>query len=149
MNHIVFVLVFVLDQTIKFYLARELSLGELYGQIPGFVEIVLQHNTGMAFSLMDKNPVFMKILTSILVLLLTFIAFRVPKSRRLLSLAFAFILGGAYSNLLDRYLYGFVIDYINLLFVDFAVFNLADISLNVGACLLLIDLFTKEPSSSC
>jgi lipoprotein signal peptidase len=50
-----------------------------------------------------------------------------------------FIFAGAFSNLLDRYIFGFVTDFINPTFMDFAIFNLADVSLNIGLAFYILD----------
>ncbi len=142
------VLVIVLDQIVKYWVQHNLAEHNSFVFIPGFISILHQHNTGMAFSLFAENPALMRILASVLVVVLSFVAYRLRNQRALVGIAFAFILGGAYSNLIDRYMLGYVVDYINLLFVDFAVFNLADVALNIGALLLVLDLFSKEPRAN-
>ncbi len=142
------VLVIVLDQIVKYWVQHNLAEHNSFVFIPGFISILHQHNTGMAFSLFAENPALMRILASVLVVVLSFVAYRLRNQRALVGVAFAFILGGAYSNLIDRYMLGYVVDYINLLFVDFAVFNLADVALNIGALLLVLDLFSKEPRAN-
>ena len=142
-------LVIILDQAVKYWVLHNLAEHNGFVFIPDFISILHQHNTGMAFSIFADNPVFMRILTTGLVAFLTFLAYRLRGSRPLISTAFAFILGGAYSNLIDRYIHGFVVDYINFLFVDFAVFNIADVALNIGGFLLLLDLILKkEPNAN-
>ena len=54
-----------------------------------------------------------------------------------LNLGLCFIIAGGIGNLIDRFIHGYVIDFINPLFVNFAVFNLADVALNVGVFLLI------------
>ncbi len=144
--YLIAIFVFLLDQVAKCLLLARLSLHQGFTLVPGLFELRYQQNTGMAFSIMAEQPLVMKLVTTALVLLLTYIALRISQERRILRLAFAFILAGAYSNLLDRYVHGFVVDYINFLFVDFAVFNIADIALNIGAALLIVDLFRREPN---
>lgn len=144
-------LIIFLDQAVKYWVLHNLAEHNGFVFIPGFIGILHQHNTGMAFSVLADNPVFMRVLTTGLVIFLSFLAYRLRGSRPMISIAFAFILGGAYSNLIDRYIYGYVIDYINFLFVDFAVFNIADVALNIGAFLLLLDMIlssTKKPEVS-
>ena len=58
--------------------------------------------------------------------------------------AYSFILGGTIGNGIDRILKGFVIDFINLNFINFPVFNIADISINIGFIFLLYSIFKKN-----
>jgi signal peptidase II len=55
-----------------------------------------------------------------------------------------FIIAGGIGNLIDRYTLGYVVDFINPLFVNFAVFNVADVYLNIGAGLMFIRVFIKN-----
>ena len=59
-------------------------------------------------------------------------------------LSYSFILGGTIGNGLDRLLKGYVVDFINLNFINFPVFNIADISINIGFILILYSLFKKN-----
>ena len=64
---------------------------------------------------------------------------------KLEKIAFVFIIAGGFGNLLDRYLKGYVVDFINPLFIDFAIFNVADIFLNIGVFLIIIEvLFARK-----
>jgi len=146
--YLIITVVFLIDQALKLSVLSKMPLHSAFVLIPKLLEIRHQHNTGMAFSVLAGQPLIMKLVVTALVGLLTYIAWRIPRSRTLTRLAFAFILAGAYSNLLDRYVHGFVVDYINFLFVDFAVFNIADVALNIGAVLLLVDVLRKEPSAN-
>jgi len=62
-------------------------------------------------------------------------------SQKKLSWIFVFVIAGGIGNLIDRYTLGYVVDFINPLFVNFAVFNIADAYLNIGAGLMLIRIF--------
>jgi signal peptidase II len=105
-----------------------------------FIELNYQKNTGIAFSMLDNNALFLTILNSSIVagLILWLI------SKKKLSWIFVFIIAGGIGNLIDRYTLGYVVDFINPLFVNFAVFNVADVYLNIGAGLMLIRVFIKN-----
>jgi len=94
-------------------------------------------NYGAAFNLLNGNRIFLSILsTSISIILLYFILNNKKKSNIEL-LSYSFILGGTIGNGIDRVIKGYVIDFINLNFINFPVFNIADISINIGLLLII------------
>lgn len=123
----------VLDQWTKYYVLQNLA-----GENPKFFcdlfEINLQQNTGIAFSLFDNNATQLKTLNTVILALIVFWLVR----ERKLPWAFVFVIAGGLGNLIDRYTLGYVVDFINPLFVNFAVFNFADVCLNLGVALLII-----------
>jgi len=94
-------------------------------------------NYGAAFNLLNGNRIFLSILsTSISIILLYFILNNKKKSNIDL-LSYSFILGGTIGNGIDRIIKGYVIDFINLNFINFPVFNIADISINIGLLFII------------
>jgi len=94
-------------------------------------------NYGAAFNLLNGNRIFLSILsTSISIILLYFILNNKKKSIIEL-LSYSFILGGTIGNGIDRIIKGYVIDFINLNFINFPVFNIADISINIGLLFII------------
>ena len=110
--------------------------------IPGVLALQGTSNTGAAFSLLASKPLLIAVM-SVLLIALLFVFARGMLHRPLMALALAMVLGGAAGNLLDRLLYGHVVDFIKLLFLSFPIFNVADILITVGAGLAAISiLFT-------
>tara|TARA_Y100000766_G_C18780034_1_gene542809 strand:- start:272 stop:730 length:459 start_codon:yes stop_codon:yes gene_type:complete len=94
-------------------------------------------NYGAAFNLLNGNRIFLSILsTSISIILLYFILNNKKKSNIEL-LSYSFILGGTIGNGIDRIIKGYVLDFINLNFINFPVFNIADISINIGLLFII------------
>ncbi len=118
---------------------------------PGF-DLLLVHNTGAAFSFLGDAGGWQRwLLTGIAVSASVFILawlWRLPARQRLLGVALACILGGALGNLYDRVMLGYVVDFISLYYGEwrFATFNVADVSLNVGAALMVLDILKGKPS---
>lgn len=135
----VLLLILILDRLSKLWVQSFLKIVGSLTLIPGVFELRYAQNTGMAFSLFNDRPDW-------LLWLITFtlgtIIFWSIKSNKL-SLSMAFILAGGLGNLTDRFLYGYVVDFINPLFVDFAIFNIADIALNIGVIILIIESLRK------
>ncbi|MHC1786085.1 MAG: signal peptidase II [Christensenellales bacterium] len=113
--------------------------------IPGLVSITGVRNTGAAFGLLGGSQLALVIVSALACLLICLYLLR-GKPDGLSRLGLVLVLCGALGNLIDRVLLGYVIDYIELTFVRFAVFNLADIYLTFGCALSALAVFIgKEP----
>ena len=148
-----FVLFVLFDQITKIYLKRAHELGDWNGTtvIDGFFYFTYTTNSGAAWSfLADKAwaQTFFKVLT--VVALIAFIALFVwatKKDKKFLRFAIVLLAAGAVGNFIDRVAYGYVVDFISLVFgtYHFPVFNVADALMTVGIAILLIDfLFVDE-----
>ncbi|MBO8243765.1 signal peptidase II [Prochlorococcus marinus XMU1411] len=101
-------------------------------------------NYGAAFNIYSGNRIFLSFISIIFSILLTYIILR-KKSLKIYDLiSYSFILGGTIGNGMDRILKGYVIDFINLNFINFPVFNIADISINIGFIFLLYGIFKNK-----
>ena len=112
--------------------------------IPRVVELRFVLNPGMAFSLLSGKQLFLIIATSVALLAVAYGLFFRSRGKRLQQAALVLVLGGGIGNLIDRVLNGEVVDYINLLFMRFAVFNFADICVCVGVALWVLVIFLDE-----
>lgn len=126
----------------------------LYGKgaktfIKGVAEFVYAENTGVAFSLFSGGRWFFIILTAVAVIACIFYMFKGNGNKNLwMFWSLGVIVSGAIGNLIDRIFLGYVIDFINPTFVNFAVFNIADCAVTLGAisliAYLLVDIFKGE-----
>ena len=138
------IIVFALDLTSKYLVEYFLpNVGDSANFLPGFIGFVVVHNDGAGWNLLSGMPALLIVLTlAILALLVTFYALQMKKYRnktsKLLSIAFAFIVGGCLGNLYDRIFFGYVRDFLNFEFISFPVFNLADTFLTIGVILFVI-----------
>ena len=121
-----------IDQLIKLWAVQALQPVGAMPFIPHVVELRFVLNQGMAFSLLSGKQLFLIIAT-----------FH-SRGKRLQQAALVLVLGGGIGNLIDRVLNGEVVDYINLLFMRFAVFNFADICVCVGVALWVLVIFLDE-----
>jgi signal peptidase II len=131
------------DQWIKYLVETGLPFQEKIDLLP-FLGLFRTYNTGIAFSMLssfgDTGLIIVSLLVSAFVI---FLATRTEPGQVLARAGFALIVGGALGNLIDRSVYGHVIDYI-LFYTpswSFAVFNLADAFISVGAVLVILDEF--------
>lgn len=132
-----------LDQWIKYMVETGLDMHVQVGVLP-FLALFRTHNTGIAFSMLsDFGSLGLIALTAAVVGFVVWIAARTDEGQRMARLGFALIVGGALGNLVDRVWHGYVVDYIlfHLPGWSFAIFNLADVFISVGAALVILDEF--------
>ena len=101
-------------------------------------------NYGAAFNIFSGNRVFLSFISIIFSILLIYLILRKNNLRSIDLYSFSFILGGTIGNGMDRILKGYVIDFINLNIINFPVFNIADISINIGFIILLYNIFKNN-----
>jgi len=144
-------LVVVLDQITKTIADSKLDLRVPVEVFPS-LNMTLCYNKGAAFSILSNaggwQRWFLMAISIIISIALVYWLRDVDKNRKFLTWGLTLILGGAVGNLIDRSLYGYVIDFIDVYYEywHFPAFNIADSAISVGASLLIIDMFTyKEP----
>ena len=121
-----------LDQLTKFIITKNLMPHESMPVIKGIFHFTLVHNRGAAFGIL-KGQLFLFIFTSVIAIILIY---RTLKNchLNLYSISLGLILAGAIGNLIDRLLFGYVIDFLD--FRIWPVFNIADASITIGAILM-------------
>lgn len=130
-------LLVVADQLIKQWANAVLQPVGAITLLPGIVELRYYLNDGMAFSMLAGKQTLLIVMTSImLVCVLALLLLR--KMNPWEHVSWMLILGGGVGNLIDRVLNGEVVDYINVLFMNFAVFNFADICITTGVIMLML-----------
>lgn len=130
--------VVALDRISKIFFLKILSLGESIPVIENVFHVTLIHNTGIAFGLFKNQGVLFVIIPVVAIFLISVHLFRMRDSReanKTYVFAFSLILAGAIGNLIDRLIFGYVIDFIDLRV--WPVFNLADSAITIGASILL------------
>ena len=127
----------VLDQAIKAYV-RSLPLGETFFEIPNLLSLTHCVNTGAAFSMLSGYPALIAVFSIGLLVGIGVYAARKMHLTDAAWAAVACLAGGGIGNLLDRLLFSGVTDYIRLQFIDFPVFNLADIAITGSVAVLLV-----------
>lgn len=142
--------IIILDQVTKIWAADNLNFAQPV-MLTTFLNFTLLHNTGAAFSFLAdaggwQRWFFMGLATIISTGLFIWLL-RLKSQYVWLGVALAFILGGAVGNLIDRALYGYVIDFIDIHYQGWhwPAFNVADSAISIGVFMILIDgLFSTE-----
>lgn len=138
-----------IDQAIKAWAVAVLAPVGSMPLIPHIVELRFVLNEGMAFSMLSGRQTLLIVVTSITIVVLAWYLFRRCRGRLLRQITMLLLVSGGIGNLIDRVLNGRVVDYINLLFMHFAVFNFADICVTVGVVLLVLCILLEgEPEDT-
>lgn len=128
----------VLDQIVKYLVRANIELGEVVGFIPHLLGLTYVQNTGAAFSMLSEHTWLLTLISAVASVAIAVAIWknvlRHPIGKVILSL----ILAGAVGNLIDRALFGFVTDMFKTLFMNFAVFNVADICVVCGGIAMIV-----------
>ena len=133
------VIIILIDRGIKLWIIRSLEVGQAMEFIPGILRIIHVENTGAAFSIFNNMRWPLVVVSSVAVIVLAFVIL-LYRDGEIGRLAASFMLGGAVGNLVDRIVTGAVTDMFEPEFMNFAVFNVADIFVVVGCIIFVIHL---------
>ena len=120
------------DQAVKLYVVSHLALYESAPLLPGVVELLYIQNTGGGFSILAGHTWLLTILTAALMAGVAALMVKRVFPHPLAMWSMAAILGGGLGNLIDRVRLGYVVDMFNFQFMDYPVFNVADILVVCG-----------------
>lgn len=129
---LVIILLVVLDQLVKFLVKTNIPLGEHTNFIPHILGLTHIHNEGAAFSMLSGARWFFVVLTIAFVIFGMWLLLTNKFPHWMGKWSLVLVIGGAIGNLIDRVLYGYVVDMFETLFMNFAIFNVADIFVVVG-----------------
>lgn len=137
-------LAIVLDQITKRVVMATMVPYQDVIPVTGFFNLVHVHNTGAAFSLFADQPGWQRIFFTLVALVASGVILyllRKTHGRPVFAAALALVLGGALGNLIDRLLYGHVIDFLDFFWGTWhwPAFNVADSAITLGAALLILD----------
>ena len=135
---IVIGILFFLDQYSKVYVS--LNINKLINKDLLILTIEYIRNYGAAFNILSGSRLFLSLISIISTIILMYLIF-IRKDKRINKYGLSFIVAGSIGNGVDRIFYGYVIDFIKIKFVDFPVFNIADIAINIGILVLIINYF--------
>lgn len=116
--------------------------------LPGVFHFTYVTNKGAAFSIFKEQGEWLRWLALAVSIGLMLLAWFGPIFDRWEQASYGFLLGGALGNGMDRYLAGEVVDFLDFRLINFPVFNMADVFINIGVWCLLIAAFQKPPNDS-
>lgn len=139
---------FFLDQITKYWVVQTFSLEQTRPLLPGIFHLTYVTNTGAAFSLLSGKVEWLRWLSLGVSLVLIALALFSSTLNLWDQLGYGLILGGAMGNGIDRFILGYVVDFLDFRLINFAVFNVADSFISIGIVCLLIASFQKTPTST-
>ncbi len=132
---------FTLDRVTKAYVAANMRLGQSIPVIENIFHITFKTNDGAAFSILSGRVSFLIFVTLLIIgALVALLLVKKPKSK-IFGMAVSLIISGALGNLIDRVMLGHVVDFLDARFINFPIFNVADICVVFGAALFCIYIF--------
>ena len=135
---VIAVLIVFVDQISKYLVVQNIGPYDIIDVIPGAFEFVYVKNTGAAFSILENMTWLLGLISvAFCIFVVIFVIKKRPTSKVFL-FSLSLLLGGALGNGIDRIFRKFVVDFIKTSFIDFPVFNVADIAITVGAVILII-----------
>ncbi|MCC0178199.1 lipoprotein signal peptidase [Waterburya agarophytonicola K14] len=135
----------IFDQLTKYSIVREFAtVNNTFPLWEGVFHLTYVINTGAAFSVFSGQVEILRWVSLIVSLLLIIFVWYSPRMILLEQLGYGFVLAGAVGNGIDRFLFGYVVDFLDFRLINFPVFNIADVSINVGVVLLLLATFSKS-----
>ena len=141
-------LIITADQISKLLIKSTMTLYDVIPVIPGFFQLNYITNKGMAFGInLPVGISFFSGISLIITCFLVWILWCERKNNLLMRISLALILGGAIGNLIDRILFGEVVDFFDFMIGDFHwyIFNIADSAVTVGIILMLFYSFLFKP----
>jgi len=131
----------LLDQLSKFYINS--NLHKLLNKDYLFITIDFVRNYGAAFNIFSGSRIFLSVISIFSTIILCYFIF-ISENKNINKYGLSFIVSGSIGNGIDRILNGYVIDFIKFKFINFPIFNVADILINIGVIILIISYFRDK-----
>ena len=137
--------IILLDQFSKFLVLNIFGFEKSKNIIPKLLNITLVKNKGAAFSLFSNATTFLTFTSIIASLILVLIIIKSPPRTYFNLIGLSYLLGGTVGNGIDRIFKGYVLDFLELVPINFPIFNIADISINIAIICFIIDAIKNKP----
>lgn len=138
-------IIIIFDVISKIFISNILILNKSITIIPNFFYLTYTHNYGGAWSIFDNSTLFITIVSFLIIIGIIYYLFKNKVTKKIEIVGYSLLLGGAIGNLIDRIVYGYVIDFLDFYIFkyDFPIFNVADIGIVVGIILLLVSMILE------
>ena len=134
------VIFFIIDVVSKLVVSNLMNVYDSVIIIKNFFYITYVRNTGAAWSIFEGQTLGLVVVSLIIISFIVYYIFRNKPKSRFEKIGYSLILGGSFGNLLDRIIYGYVVDFLDFYIFgyDYTIFNLADSFIFIGVLLLII-----------
>lgn len=141
---IISLVVVLADQGLKALIINHWTLGEVKPALPGLFSLTYLQNNGAAWNIFPGQMTFFYIISIVAIIIVLYYLFKQSPRSSLFSTGLSLVLGGIIGNLIDRLHYQYVVDMIQLDFINFNIFNIADSAITIGIVLIFIYLIFFE-----
>jgi len=129
--------ILILDRITKYMAVEHLHKMDTFPIVEGVLHLTYAENTGAAFSILTGRQDLLIVVTGMVIVVMCYFFWREKKHMSAFAnIAMSMVIGGAIGNWIDRIMFDYVIDFIDFRLIDFAIFNVADSFIVVGAVLL-------------
>lgn len=135
------------DQLVKFWTVSTLDLHETMSFIPNVLSFFYLQNDGAAWGMLSGQMWLFYIITVVVVIALVVMLHQEGKQSKFLATGLAFMIAGALGNFIDRLHLNYVIDMFQLEFMNFPIFNVADVCLTIGVIIMLLYVLLANDDS--
>ena len=144
--YLISILVLLIDQITKVIVMNNMNVGQEIKILKNFFSLIYLTNTGAAFSIFENQRLFIIIISLFCTALIVSLMQKEKNMTKLKILSFGILIGGMFSNLIDRVFYKHVVDFISFTFFTykFPIFNIADIGITTGVFIYLLINLKKE-----
>ena len=134
----------VVDQLVKLYIVSDFKLGQVKSFIPHLVSLTYLQNTGAAFSMLENQQWLFTLVTFLVIGGAVYYLIKHLSASKWMLAGLTLVIAGGLGNFIDRIRQGFVVDMFQLDFINFAIFNVADIGICIGVAFVVFYLFSLK-----
>lgn len=140
---VIILILTICDQLLKSWVASSIVLGGSKQLIPGIIELTNLRNSGAAWSIFEGQQTFFTIITIIAIIVIGYFIWQYRKNIPML-IGLSLIMAGTVGNFIDRLRQGYVVDMFETTFINFPIFNIADMCLTIGVIWLIICILKEK-----
>ena len=140
---VIMLILTICDQLLKSWVASSIVLGGSKQLIPGIIELTNLRNSGAAWSIFEGQQTFFTIITIVAIIVIGYFIWQYRKNIPML-IGLSLIMAGTIGNFIDRLRQGYVVDMFETTFINFPIFNIADMCLTLGVIWLIICILKEK-----
>mgnify|MGYP000501273004 FL=1 len=140
---VIILILTICDQLLKSWVAFSIVLGGSKQLIPGIIELTNLRNSGAAWSIFEGQQTFFTIITIVAIIVIGYFIWQYRKNIPML-IGLSLIMAGTIGNFIDRLRQGYVVDMFETTFINFPIFNIADMCLTIGVIWLIICILKEK-----
>lgn len=141
---LIIAIVIGLDQWLKFWVTEHIGYGETLFDNNPILSLTNIHNEGAAWSILEGKMWFFYLVTFLTVGVTSFILIKYRYESKWLTIGLSLIIGGALGNFIDRLRLNYVVDMFQTNFMNFPIFNIADVALTIGVICVFIYIMLDD-----